>query len=290
MKKHVIGFMIVLLILTLVGTGAWLVIRYNNAKTLYQVSCDFAFSEDSKTLTKKIENAQSLYDAQISGETRLMVLYEINLKINSFEKDLISYLQMSDIKPAKTKELNKKYSSLSSHRKELIKNYDEYIIRMNGNLIADNSAIQNLYKNLFARTVSYLQKYNSCFASISQHVFNKVYRAETIKPQLYSLYSLGVTNLLSSISNSSFTYNALTTIDRLNSGIELENGTLKIKTSVDGGEFSSDARNFKQYFTECDKSNFISNFEDYYSSYVNPTVETSKEKLAMYYAKRILEI
>ena len=92
------------------------------------------------------------------------------------------------------------------------------------------------------------------------------------------------------ISNSSFTYNALTTIDRLNSGIELENGTLKIKTSVDGGEFSSDARNFKQYFTECDKSNFISNFEDYYNSYVNPTVETSKEKLAMYYAKRILEI
>ena len=117
-----------------------------------------------------------------------------------------------------------------------------------------------------------------------------MYKVDTIKEELYTLYSLGVNNLLNSISNNRFASENVTLITRLNNGIKLSNGNISIKSSVDGGEFSIDAIKFKTHFNNSNLNTLITNFNTYYSESINISTETSNEKLAVYYAKKILEM
>lgn len=290
MKKHIIIISVVVLILSLAGVGIWLGVRNKNIKPLYPANCEFVFSEDGEMLTDKITAAQTLYASVSSSDTRLTTLQTIIFKIDSFEQDLNAYLTLSNDKPKNTKSLSKSYSNLSNSRTTLIKDYNEYITRMSGNTQADGPMMQKLYNELFNKTANYLRAYNNCFLNTSNYVFEKVYTANSIKAPLYSLYSNGVNNLLSNIKNSQFS--DLTLINRLNNSIKLENQNICLKNSVAGGEFSLEALNFKKYFSSSNISTLIQNFEVYYSaaSSINPTTETSSEKLAVYYAKQILEI
>ena len=288
MKKHIIRILIIVLILALLGTGAWIFVRRNKVKSLYQANCDFVVNEDSSTLISKMTYAQNLYSAILSSESRLTTLQTIIIKMDEFEKDLNSYLVLSTAKAYKTKKLSKSYSSLIKSRKTLINNYDEYITRMSGDINADGPAIQILYNNLFNKTVDYLYSYNNCFQQTSNYVFSKVYKADSIKSELYTMYSLGVTNLLNNISNNKFS--STTLITKLNNGITLFNGNIKLVDAIKGGEFSVEALNFKKYFNNSDLSILINNFNTYYNSTINLDTETSNEKLAIYYAKLILEI
>ena len=289
MKKHIIAILIITLTLTMVGLGIWMVVRANKIKPLYKANCEFILSEDTETLVSKMEYAHSLYTNKVlSTETRLDVLKTVVLRLDDFEKDLNSYLTFSRVKASKTKKLSKSYINLSHTRAELIKDYSEYITRMSGNLNADGNALQSLYNEIFGETVSYIRDYNKCFLLTSEHVFNKVYTADTIKQELYTFYSLGVKDLLDNIANNNF--ESVVLINRLNSAIDLQDNNLVIKQHIDGGEFSIPAIKFKQHFNLSDKTLLINNFETYYNTTINPTSETSNEKLAIYYAKQILEI
>ena len=288
MKKHLIVVLIIILIAALTGTGIWLFVRYNNVKPLYKANCEFVFSEDTTSLTNKITQAQTLYNQVIASETRLVTLNEIISKINNFERDLNSYLVLLNSKSKTTKKLSKSYTNLTKTRSILITDYDEYITRMSGDINADGPAIQNLYNDIFNKTVDYLYDYISCFSSTSNYVFSKVYTVDTIKAELYSLYSLGVNELLNNISNNQFAYTII--ISRLNNVISLTNGNMTIKSSIIGGEFSQEAFKFKQHFNNSDLSVLIDNFNIYYGLSINVNLETSNEKLAVYYAKKILEI
>ena len=289
MKKHIVAILIIILTLAIIGLGVWMAVKATKIKPLYSAHCEFILSEDTETLTSKMTTAQNLYNNKVlSTETRLNVLKTVVIKLDEFEKDLNSYLVFSDIKASKTKKLSKSYNELSHTRTNLIKYYNEYITRMSGNLNADGDVLQKLYNDIFNETVKYIYDYNSCFLSTSQHVFDKVYTANTIKQELYTLYSLGVKNLLNNISNNQFGNVAL--INRLNNAIALQNNNLKIKQNIDGGEFSTQALRFEYHFSLCNKDLLISNFDAYYNTAINPTTETSNEKLAIYYAKQILEI
>ncbi len=286
MKKHLIAILIIALTLSLAGVGVWVFVRSRNIKPLYQANCEFVISEDSSSLKTKIARAEELYT--LSGETRLTTLWEVIDKIDTFESDLNSYLVLCNAKPKSTKKLSKSYINLIKARSTLINEYDEYITRMSGNLNADGPAIQNLYNDIFNKTVSYIYKYNECFNQTSNYVFDKVYNTDTIKPELYLLYSLGVNNLLNNISNNHFT--STTLITKLNNAITLTEGNLTIKDAVIGGEFSEYAFRFKIHFNSCNLSILINNFINYCNLNINPDNETSNEKLAVHYAKLLLEI
>lgn len=289
MKKHIVAILIIILILSLVGVGIWVVVNAQKIKPLYKANCEFILSDDTATLATKISTAHSLYTIEVmSSETRLDVLKSVVIKLDDFEKDLNAYLSLSNVKAKKTKSLSKSYTELSNIRSQLIKDYSEYITRMSGDINADGDALQNLYNEIFSKTVNYLHSYNKCFALTTNHVFKSVYTSDTIKQELYTLYSLGVNDLLNNISNNNF--KSVSLINRLNNGIKLSNNNLVIKDSVDGGEFSIQALNFKKYFNASNKTTLINNFESYYPNIINPATETSNEKLAVYYAKQILEI
>lgn len=288
MKKHIVALLIMVLVLTLTGTGIWLVIHNNDIKPLYKTSCEFIHHNNTNELVDKITVAQTKTTVDIPNKDRLTVLQNIIVKIDTFEKDLNSYLSLSTVKAKNTKKLSKSYEDLLKTRKALIKNYDEYITRMSGDLNPGESAIQSLYNELFNTTVSYIYKYNDCFKSTTSHVFSKVYTGESIKPELYTLYSLGVSNLLNNISNNQFTNTAL--ITRLNNIINLSNGNIQIVSTIKGGEFSVEALNFQTHFNNSNLSILIDNFNAYYSLSINPNVATSSEMLAVYYAKLILGV
>jgi hypothetical protein len=99
---------------------------------------------------------------------------------------------------------------------------------------------------------------------------------------------LGVNNLLNNISNNNFKNTTL--ITKLNNGIILSNGNIDIKDSVMGGEFSIMAFKFKSHFNKSNLSTLVENFATLYNININPDNEVSNEKLAIYYAKQILEI
>ena len=223
-----------------------------------------------------------------SGETRLTTLKTVICQIDSFEADLNSYLLLSNIKASSTNKLSKNYKNLSSNRKILIDGYNEYITRMKGNINVDGSALQDIYNDIFDQTVQYLTKYNSCFKATTNFVFNKAYKPDSIKYELYSLYSAGVKNLLDNINNN--TFHNTTTISRLNNGIKLVNNNLYITPTIAGGEFSAEALKFKKHFNNSNIPLLIENFETYYSSSININTETSNEKLAIYYAKLIINL
>lgn len=288
MKKHLIAILIIFLVLCLTGGIVFIIVKNNKITPLYKASCDFILSEDTELLSTKINQSQELYNVIISGDSRLTTLNSIISKIDSFEKDLNSYLILSNAKPKTTKSLSKSYSSLNKYRKQLLTDYDEYITRMSGNINADGPMVQNLYNDVFNKTVQYIYKYNTCFNATYTFVFNKVYTARTIKNEAYLLYTLGVNDLLNNISNNNFS--STTLITRLNNGLNLTNGNIEIRNSVIGGEFGSNALNFKKYFNSCNHTNLIENFNTYYSTSINPNIETSYEKLAVYYAKQIWEI
>ena len=287
MRKHIVSFIIVVLILGIIGAGAWTIAKRTNTKTLYQANCEFVISENSTNLATKINQAQTLYNT-IFSENRLALLQNVITKIDGFEKDLNSYLVLTTSKLKENKSLSKSYTNLTKKRNSLITDYDEYITRMSGDLNADGNAIQKLYNDIFNKTVEYLYKYNSCFKSTTNYVFKNIYKAESIKPELYSLYSLGVDNLLNNISNNKFGDTSL--ISRLNNGINLTNGNLYIVSTIDGGEFSLEALKFQEHFNKSNLTTLVDNFNTYYATTMNPNVETAHEKLAVYYAKLILEI
>ena len=288
MKKHLIAILIIVLVLSLAGVGVWFFMRNRNIKPLYEANCEFVLSKDSDLLKSKIEQAENLYAKVVNGETRLTTLNQVIDKIDTFEKDLNSYLVLSNAKPKTTKKLSKSYTNLIDARSTLIREYDEYITRMSGNLNADGQAVQKLYDAIFNKTVSYIYKYNECFSSTSSYVFSKVYTVGNIKAELYSLYALGVNNLLNNISNNRFTNTVL--ISKLSSGINLSNGNINIRSNVVGGEFSQIAYKFKSHFNNSNKAILIDNFTTYYNTAINANIETSNEKLAVYYVKQILEI
>ena len=291
MKKHILGILILILVLSIIGVGIWFFIKKNNLKTLYKVRCEFVLNNDEEILLSNITQAESLYQSKVlPTENRLTVLHTVISKIDSFEKDLTSYLMLSNDTNSTTNKLTKTYKDLSSSRKALIDDYNEYIVRMQGNTNIDGNSIQNLYNEIFTKTNDFVYKYNDCFNATFSYTFNKVYKVSTIKSQLYSLYSATVNNLLNNISNYSFRSTAL--INRLNGGIYLDNNNLHIKESVEGGEFSLPSQNFKKHFNSCNLESLVTNFETYYSTVysINPSTETSNEKLAVYYAKQILEI
>jgi len=284
MKKHLIAICIIVLVLAIGGISIWVFIQNKKAKTLYQAHCEFALGNDTNLLIEKMSTAQSLYPS----ETGLKILQTSIAKLDSFEADLNSYLMLSNTKNKTTKKMTKSYSSLNNSRAILITTYEEYIVRMSGNINAESPALKTLYSSLFDKTVKYLQQYNTTFITSSNYVFNNVCNVDTIKPEVYTLYSLGVNNLLSNLSGVKFA--DLSLITRLNNGIKLSNGNISIKSSVYGGEFSEEAFSFKRYFNSCNHSTLIDNFNTYYNTSINVSLETSNEKLAIYYAKKILEI
>lgn len=285
MKKHLVRILILILILGIIGVGIFFIVKRSKSTPLYEASCNFILSEDTEILTTKITLAQELYDDNISGETRLITLQNIITKIDSFESDLNSYLVFCKAKPIKTYKLSKTYSDLISLRKYLIVDYNEYITRMSGNTNADGNMLEKLYNELFDHTLKYVQKYNSCFKSTTNYVFTKTYKVDTLKHEIYNLYALGVENLISGVSNNRFS--STTLITRLNNGLNLSSNILTLPESVEGGEFSPEALAFKKYFNASNKANLIENFNVYYASTINPTTETSNEKLAVYYAKQL---
>lgn len=288
MKNLLKIVLITILIAGAIGGGYWLFANYKSPKTLYKANCDFIVNNDTESLIENMSYAQTLYDSIVPSDRRIETLNIIISKIDNFEQDLNAYLVLSTANAKSTKSLSREYSSLTKSRKSLITNYEEYIDRMSGNTQADGPMLQQLYNDLFVKTVKYLRDYNNCFGKTTNYVFTKVYNADSIKHQLYTLYSCAVTDLLNNITNNQF--NSVVTITRLNSGINLENNNIKIKNNVSGGEFSTNALNFKKYFNSSNLTTLVSNFNTYYGLTINPITETSNEKLAVYYAKLILEV
>ncbi len=289
MKKHILGVLIVTAVLALSAVGIWYAVNLKNAKSLYKISGEFLSSEDTQALVANISMAESLYKSEtLAVSSNFELLQEIIVKLDTFEADLNSYMVLSNIKPSETNRLVKTYKNLDGSREMLIKDYNEYITRMSGNTNMSGNAIQDLYNDIVDNTESYIYKYNTCFASTYKHVFGKVYKADSIKYELYSLYSAGIKGLLSDALDGQA--NSLTSIKRLNKGVKLTGSNIYINSEIIGGEFGEEALKFKHYFHESNIADVIDNFEIYYNVPINPNSETSNEKLAVYYAKQILNM
>lgn len=287
MKKHIKIILIVITVLAVCGVGLWFVFSRTKTETLPKTVNSFIEHTNTTDLHARLETSQELYKKHYN-ETRLNSLKDVLVKLDGFEQDLNVYLINCNAKAKSTKDLAKMYNDLSASRSKLIKDCDEYIVRMRGNTSAEGKTVKTLYNNLFNKVASYLYQYNTCFLNTSNYVFTHVAPSNNIKLQMYSLYSLGVQNLLDNISNNQF--KELTTINHLNSLIKLDqNLNLVLKASVSGGEFNILALNFRKYYNSADKNDLITNFNSYYQQTINPNTETSNEKLAVYYLKQIVE-
>ena len=288
MKKHFKVILIVISILAVCGVGLWFILSRTKVEPLNKTVNSFIENDNTENLRERLTTSQSLYSTHYS-DTRLDSLKEVLLKLDTFEQDLNSYLVVCNTKPKATKDLTNAYNSLEKSRTSLIKDCDEYIVRMRGNTMAEGQPVKSLYNSLFNKVANYISQYNTCFLNTSNFVFTSVAPSNNIKLQMYSLYSHGVKDLLSNISNNQF--KELTTINRLNSSITLDgHNNINLKSSVLGGEFSLLALNFKNHYNNADKANLISNFNTYYSLNINPDTETSSEKLAVYYFRQIAEV
>lgn len=288
MKKHFKVIIIVISILAVCGVGLWFVLSRTKVEPLAQAVNSFIEHEETGDLHERLTTSQSLYSEHYN-DTRMNSLKEVLLKLDTFEQDLNSYLVVCNAKPKTTKNLTKSYNNLASARTNLIKDCDEYIVRMRGNTLAEGQTVKSLYNSLFNKVANYISQYNTCFLDTSNFVFTSVAPSNNIKLQMYSLYSHGVKNLVGNISNSQF--KELTTINRLNSSISLDGyNNIKLKSGILGGEFSSLALNFKKHFNNADKNDLISNFNTYYSLTINSDTETSNEKLTVYYFRQIVEV
>ena len=289
MKKHLKVILIVISIIAVCGVGLWFALSRTKTETLPNTVSAFVEHDNTADLHTRLTTSQSLYSKHYSTDIRLNTLKDILAKLDEFEQDLNTYLIMCNAKAKETKTLTKSYNNLSSIRTNLIKDCDEFIVRLKGNTSAEGQTVKSLYNNLFNKVANYLQEYNNCFLNTSNYIFNSVTSNSNIKLQLYSLYSYGVSNTLNNISNSQF--KDLTIIKKLNTSIKLdEHNNLILKSSVAGGEFSVLALNFKKFYDNCDKNALIDNFNTYYSLNISPDTETSNEKLAVYYVKQILEV
>lgn len=289
MKKHILVILVLALILSVVGVSVFFVVKHNRKQSLYKAHSEFIYSSDTSKLTNNILAAEELYQTKVSSvETRLTILHSVIAKLDTFETDLNARLVLLSSNSSKSNNLSKKHQTLSSARSILINSYDEYITRMSGNTSIEGPAVKDLYNEIFDETTEFIYKYNSCFVQTSNFVLNNVYKAESIKSEMYSLYSAGITHLLNNISNHQFSN--INTISMLNNGIQLSHNNIKLKDSVSGGEFSQEALNFKKYFSQSNIDELINNFHAYYTSTINPSIEQSNEKLTVHYLKQILEI
>ncbi|MBQ3502711.1 MAG: hypothetical protein IJA72_03500 [Clostridia bacterium] len=289
MKKHIIAILVITLILSLAGVGIYFVVKNNKKQSLYNANSSFVHSEKTEKLIANISKAESLYQSKVaSGETRLTTLHNVIIKLDSFEKDLNSYLILASSNTSTSNKLAKKYQTLTSERDILIDNYNEYITRMEGNINIDGNSTATLYNEIFDKTVQYVYNYNACFESSFKYIFEKIYKAETIKSEFYSLYTTSVIDLLNNISNHQFSNISLITL--LNDRLNLDsNNNVILKSSIDGGEYSSEALKFKKHFRLSNINTLIETFKTTNPSTINPALETSNEKLAVYYALQILE-
>ena len=291
MKKHLKVILIVISILAVCGVGLWFVLSRTKIETLPNTVNSFIGSQETSDLQARLKTSQSLYSKHASSDVRLTDLENILIKIDEFEQDLNTYLIMCTAKAKETKDLTNSYNNLSTSRTKLIKDCDEFIVRLRGNTEAESqtgqTTVKTLYNTLLDKVANYLQEYNKCFLNTSNYVFNSVTSNNNIKFQLYSLYSHGVSGFLNNMETESY----LLTIKKLNNSIRLDNhNNLVLKESIDGGEFNIQALNFKTHYNNSNKESLIDNFTDYLKLNINPATETSNEKLAIYYAKKILEV
>ena len=275
MKKHIVTILVIVLVASLLGVGAYLLFKNTKKEPLYNSHSAFVLSQDSDTLITNISAAENLYQTKVA--------------VDRFEQDLNSYLVLTKSKDSTSNKLSKKYKNLTKERQALIVNYKEYITRMSGNIYIDGNAPQNLYNQIFDKTVQYLYSYSSCFNSTTSYVFEKVYKVDTLKEELYALYSAGITSLLNDISNHQF--ENINLVLSLNNKINLtENNNIALKSSIDGGEYSTEALNFKKYYNQSNISTLIENLKTINPSTIDPSTETSSEKLTIYYMNQILEV
>ena len=292
MKKHLKVILIILLILSIGGAIAWLFLSRTKYEPLPSTVSAFIESDDTKYLHSQLEISQQLYNEHYGTDYRLRKLKNILSKLDEFEQDLNTYLVTCDAKPKTTKDLTQSYKNLSSTRTKLLKECDAYIIRMEGNTSAEGQTIKALYNSLFDVVADYILQYSDCFRNTSNYIFSSVTNNSGIKAEIYSLYSYGVRQTLTNVVNSQF--KDLTTIDYLNNTIKLDasNGNkhnIAIPTTLDGGEFNILALNFKKYYNNSNKNELMSNFNTYRLLDINPSTETSNEKLTIYYFKQMME-
>lgn len=294
MKKHLKVILILLLVLAICGVAFWFVFTRTKVEPLPKTVNTFVEHENTKTLQERIKTSQSLYSTHYFGDTRLDSLGRMLEKLDTFEQDLNIYLVLCNAKAKTTQDLTKSYNSLSKSRTALIKDCDEYIVRMKGNTLAEGQPIKNLYNLLVNKVSNYLQEYNKCFKSTVNYVFTSVTSSNNIKFELYGLYSEGVHSTLTNMTNNQF--KELSTINILNNKIKLnadsnDSNNISLPKGLEGGEFNIKAINFKKYYNASNKTDLLTNFYDYYSNVtsINPSIETSNEKLAVYYFEQIME-
>ena len=289
MKKRVAITITIVLLVVLIATGflVWFLKYRSKAKNIYISTSQFVNSAERNQLTVKIAAADEVYQRRVSSiEDRLTTLNSVILKLDEFEADLNVYLVLSS-KSSAVNEIVKNYQNLISKRRLLVDNLDEYITRMNGNIEAGGNAVQDLYNAMFEEVIDYIYDYNTCFYQTINYTFGKVESDTNIKKEIYSLYSHAVSDLLNNISSSKFksTY----TVEKLNSIILLEDNNIVLNPGLSGGEFNSIVAQFKECYSSCDKDALLTNFETYYTSYINETTETNVEKLTIFYLQEIFK-
>lgn len=283
MRKHIIGVLIAILVIILAGVLVWFFVFKNANSGLYSSTSSYIHNDNTTTLQTYLAQSNQLYTTNSRGETtenRLLMLAEVIDKMNIFEKDLNAYLVV-DAK--KTSKISKSYKILEGSRELLLEDLDKYIIRMSGNTAVDGTSVKDLYNDMVVKTANFIGEYNECFIKTVNYVFDKVYTSGNIKKELYTLYSYGVNNLISTMENYKFPNANM--IKLLNDCIKLENNSIKF--TVDGGEFHANALNFKTYFYQSNLSNIVENFITYYYSTADITDSLSNEQLTAYYFKLV---
>lgn len=284
MKKKTIQIIAIILTIAIIGGVIALFVIYNKKpKSIYSSVATFIDNDEKQTLNYNINIAENTYKTQISAsENRLTTLNSIISKLDEFEYDLCTYLVCSS---SSSKQLIQDYNNLIYKRSCLINDLKDYIVRMNGNIEADGNEVQNLYNHVFELTIDYINDYNNCFIQTINHIFNKVVSPYNIKNEMYSLYSNAVDDLLNNVTNHQF--NTTFTINILNN-ISLQNSNIALNNGLCGGEFNDIVIKFRNAYSNCNITNLLLNFEEYYTTSTDETTETNIDKLTVFYLKQML--
>ena len=280
MKKFLKIFIIVLLVVSAVGTTCYLFFKNMKENDNTTVSIAGILYSENKT---KFNNSLSTMSSVVNSDgtdNRLNLIIKTNSNLDEIVEVLASYHIENNTK-INNEKISKVLKQVNSSKKLLGKMIDEYNIKKNSTYFDKHLGANDFY----SEACNYLVKY-ARFANLINADLNLNKNCD-LKFSMFDVYTQVVMNSFNQtkVENSKVIIYSEYNINKINSIFKMENSIVETKVSP----YAVEVNRFVEAYYDCNKTEFAKYLASNISI-VTSENQTTKEKIATYYFKQIFNV
>lgn len=277
MKKFLKVFVIVLLVVSAVGTTTFLFFKNMKERDNTTVSiAGLLFSQSHKEFNSNL-NTMSAYINSDGTDNRMALIISTNKNLDDIIEVLASYHIENNTK-INNEKIAKTLKSVNSSRSLLNEMIAEYKIKQTSPYFNRHLGANDFYKEMSSYLVNYARFANLINANLNLN------KKIDLKFSMFDIYTNVVMNSFNQtkVENERLIIYSATNMNKINNIFKMENSVIQTKVSP----FAAEINQFIDAYYNCNKTEFAKNLTNNISLATNPNQDNS-ERVATYYFKQI---